>query len=116
MRLYLKVSILLWAEITQSVQRLATGWMFRGSNPGGVKIFLTVPKTHTRTCTMGTGSFPKVKWPGHIVNHPPLSNAEVKEIVELYRYSVSGRTLRFRFYTVSFQEYVCYCKKKHLKR
>jgi hypothetical protein len=24
-----------WAGVAQSVQRLATGWMVRGSNPGG---------------------------------------------------------------------------------
>jgi len=30
-----------WAEIAQSVQRLATGWTVRGSNPGGSEIFRT---------------------------------------------------------------------------
>ena len=29
----------LWAGSAQSVQRLATGWMVRGSNPGKGKIF-----------------------------------------------------------------------------
>jgi hypothetical protein len=29
--------------------------------------------------TMGTGSFPGVKWPGSGVNHSPPSSAEVKE-------------------------------------
>jgi hypothetical protein len=33
---------------------------------------------------MGTGA--KV-WPGHDVDHPPLSSAEVKNRVELYLYS-----------------------------
>jgi len=32
---------------------------------------------------MGIGSFPGVKRPGHGVNHPPPSSAEVKERVEL---------------------------------
>jgi hypothetical protein len=32
-----------WAGIAQSVQRLATGWMVRGSNPGGGEIFSTRP-------------------------------------------------------------------------
>jgi len=36
---------------------------------------------------MGTGSFPGVKRPGHGVDHPPQSSAEVKERVELYLYS-----------------------------
>jgi hypothetical protein len=40
--------------------------------------------THTASCTMGAGSlFPGVKWTGRGVNHPPLSNPEVKERVEL---------------------------------
>ena len=33
----------LWARIAQSVQGLATGWMVRGSNPGGGEIFCTHP-------------------------------------------------------------------------
>jgi hypothetical protein len=32
-----------WAGIAQSVQRLATGWTVRGSNPGGGEIFHTHP-------------------------------------------------------------------------
>ena len=57
---------------------------------------------HTASCKMGTGSLSRVKRPGHGVNHPPPSSAEVKERVELYLYSLSGlswpvlgRTLRF---------------------
>jgi hypothetical protein len=34
--------------------------------------------------------FPGVKRPGRTVDHPPPSNAEVKERVELYVYSPSG--------------------------
>ena len=30
-------------RVAQSVQRLATGWTFRGSNPGGGEIFRTCP-------------------------------------------------------------------------
>jgi len=40
--------------------------------------------------TMGNGSFPGVKRPGHGVDHPPAYNAEVKERVELYLYSIPG--------------------------
>ena len=40
--------------------------------------------------TMDTRSFPGVKQPGHGVDHPPPSSAEVKERVELYLYSASG--------------------------
>jgi len=39
---------------------------------------------------MGTGSFPGVKRPERDVGHPPPSNAEVKERVKLYVYSLSG--------------------------
>ena len=31
----------MWAAIAQSVQRLATGWGVRGSNPGGGEILST---------------------------------------------------------------------------
>ena len=34
-------------------------------------------------------SFPEVKWPGRVIDHPPPSSAEVKERVELYLYSPS---------------------------
>ena len=36
------------------------------------------------------GLFPGVKWSGRGVNHPPPSSAEVKEIVDLYLYTLSG--------------------------
>ena len=32
-----------WGGIAQSVQRLATGWTVRGSNPGGREIFRIRP-------------------------------------------------------------------------
>jgi hypothetical protein len=45
----------------------------------------TDPGAHQASCTMGTG-FPSrgVKRSGPVFNHPPPSNAEVKEKVELY--------------------------------
>jgi len=46
--------------------------------------------THATFYTMGTGCFSGVKRPGRGVDHPPLSNAEVKERVELYFYSNCG--------------------------
>jgi len=39
---------------------------------------------------MGVGSFPGVKRPGRGVDHPPPSNTEGKERVELYLYATSG--------------------------
>jgi len=47
----------------------------------------TGPGAFPASCTIGTGSFPGVKWPGRGVDHPPPSSAEVKERVELYLYS-----------------------------
>jgi len=80
--------------MTQSVQRLATGWTVRGSDPGGGARFSaplqTGPVAHPASYTMGTGSFPGVKRLGRGLDHPPPSSAEVKERVELYIYSPSG--------------------------
>jgi len=50
----------------------------------------TGPGAHPASYTNGTGSIPVVNWLRHGVDHPPPSNAEVKERVELYIYSASG--------------------------
>jgi len=50
----------------------------------------TGPGAYPASYTMSTGSFLGVKQPGPGVDHPSPSNAEVKEIVELYLYSPSG--------------------------
>jgi len=90
--IYIYVYIL-GAGIAQSVQRLATGWTVRGSNPGGDEIFPTRPD---RPCGPpgllynGYRVFPGGKVVGRGVNHPPPSSADVKERVELYIYSPSG--------------------------
>ena len=45
----------------------------------------TGPGAHLTSCAVGTGSLSiRVKRLGHVVNHTPLSSAEVKEIVSLY--------------------------------
>jgi hypothetical protein len=59
-----------WTGIAQLVQRLATGWTVRGSNPGRGEIFLTSPYWLWGP-TMGIGSSPGVKRPGSGVEHPP---------------------------------------------
>ena len=41
------------------------------------------------------GSFPGVKLPGHGINDPPPSSAEVKEKVKLYFYSPFGPSWPF---------------------
>ena len=65
---------------------------------------------HPVSYTMGTGSLPGVKRLGRGVNHPPQSNAEVKERIELYLCSPSGTswpvlawTLLFYFIKVGFK-------------
>jgi hypothetical protein len=43
----------------------------------------TGPEIDPDSCTIGTESFPGVKWPGHSISHSPPSTAKVKERVEL---------------------------------
>jgi len=50
----------------------------------------TGPGAQPASYTRGNWSFPRVKRLGCGVDHPPPSNAEVKESVELYLYSPSG--------------------------
>ena len=50
----------------------------------------TGPGAHPASYTMGTGSFPGVKWPGHGIEHLPPPSTGVKRGVELYLYSPSG--------------------------
>jgi hypothetical protein len=60
--------------------------------PVGVRFFAPVqtgPGAHPASYTMGTWSFPELKWPALGVDHPFPSSAEVKERVELYFYSPS---------------------------
>jgi hypothetical protein len=47
---------------------------------------------HPASYTMGTGSFPGVKRPGHGIDHPPSSRAEVKERVALYLSAPPGHS------------------------
>jgi hypothetical protein len=65
----------------------------RGLNPGGGDIFRIRPdRPWGPPSLLYNGhrvSFPKVKRLGRGVNHPLPSSAEVKERVELYRYSPS---------------------------
>ena len=61
-------------------------WVARFSAP-----VQTGPGAHSASYTMGTGSLSRgVKRPGHGVDHPPPSSAEVKERVELYLCSPCG--------------------------
>ena len=48
------------------------------------------PGAYPPSYTVGTGSFPGVKRPGHGIDLPPRSSSEVKERAELYLYSLFG--------------------------
>ena len=48
------------------------------------------PGSHLSYYTMGTGSFPGVKWLDSGVDYPPPPSVEVKERAELYLYSHYG--------------------------
>jgi len=50
----------------------------------------TGPGAYPASYTMGTGSLPGVKQPGHSVDHLPPSSAEVEGRVELYICSPCG--------------------------
>jgi len=59
----------------------------------GKRFFASVQTGHgtnPASYTVGTGSFPGVKWPECGVHHPSQSSAEVEEIVQLYFCSPSG--------------------------
>ena len=75
----------LWVTIVQYIQRLATGWKVRGSNPGEGEV------SHTsRERLWGWLPGPWLKRPGRGVDHPLSSRAEVKQRVQLHIYSPSG--------------------------
>jgi hypothetical protein len=63
------------------------GWTVRGSNLSGGEILRTLPDwdwgPHRLLYDGYRVSFPGIKRPGRGVDHPPPSNAEVKERVEL---------------------------------
>jgi hypothetical protein len=84
------------AGIAQSVQRLATGWAVRGSNPGEGKIFRTHPDRPRDPYSLLYNehgvSFPRLKRPGRGVFHLLPSSAAVKERAELYPYFPCGRS------------------------
>ena len=80
------------AGITQSVWRLATGWV-RWSNPGWGEIFRARPDRLWGPLSLlcnGYRVFPGDKAAGAWLWPPTPSSVEVKERVQLYLYSPSG--------------------------
>jgi hypothetical protein len=68
----------------------------------------TSPEAHPASYTMGTGSFPRAKWPGR--DHPPPSTAVVKERVQLHLYSPFGPSWPLQGRTLSLcTMYSCEC-------
>jgi hypothetical protein len=58
---------------------LRAGWSWNRI-PVGARFFAQVqtgPRAHPAACTVGTGSFPRVKRPGRGADHPSPSSAEV---------------------------------------
>ena len=72
-----------WLRAGRSLDRIPVGARFSAPVQTG-------PEAHPASYTVGTGSFPGLKWPERGVDHLPPSNAEVKERVELYLYSPCG--------------------------
>ena len=50
----------------------------------------SVPRAYPASCTMGTGSFVRVKRPGRGADHPPQSKCRGHETVGIFLYSPSG--------------------------
>jgi hypothetical protein len=70
-------------RVAQLVQWLSTGWMVRGSNPGGGEIFRTCPDRPWGPPSLlynGYWIFSGDKeWPGRAADHSPPSSAAVME-------------------------------------
>jgi hypothetical protein len=59
-----------------------------GAGQSGDRIPVGTKFSNPASCNNGYQvSFPGVKWPGRVIDHPPPSSAEVKERVELYLHS-----------------------------
>jgi len=83
----------MWTATAQLVERWAVAGRSEDRIPALARfsaLAQTSPGVHPASYTMGTGSFPGVKQPGHGVDHPPPSSAKVTERVEPYLYSTSG--------------------------
>ena len=78
----------LWSGIVQSVQRLPTAWTVPGSNSVEVRFsasFLNDYGASPAFCTIGSGSFPRVKLLERGVYQP----TNVKERAETYLFHPS---------------------------
>jgi hypothetical protein len=80
----------IWAGLAQSVQRLATGWTFRGSNPGGARFSASVQTGPPSLLYNGYRGLSGGEGGG--VDHPPPSSAIyfLVVVVEQYLYYPFG--------------------------
>ena len=83
-------------RVAQSVQRLATGWTIRGSNPGGSEIFRTCPDRPSGPPSLlynGYRVFSEGKErPGRDADPSPPSSAVAKKEQSYISTSPMGRT------------------------
>ena len=109
-----------------SVQRLATIWTVRGSNPGGSEVFRIVQNghwPHTASCTVATGLFLRAKRPGRDIDlSPPLAPRLKKEysytFTPLYpvpspRTFIANYMVKFLYFHLSRYDYFAYEIYKH---
>ena len=78
---YLKRHSFEVAGIASSVQRFASDWTVRGSNPGMCEVLREIrtgPETHSLSCRIDTGSFRGVKQQANRPDRPPSYDAELR--------------------------------------
>lgn len=68
---------------------IAIGYKLDGlwSKPNGARFSVPLqkdPAIYPASCTEGLGYLSRLKWLGYCVYHPPLSNVEVAEVLELH--------------------------------
>jgi hypothetical protein len=83
------------------------GWTVQGSNLVGARFSTTLQPgldAHQASCTMGAGSFTRVKQPGCGVDHPPhlvlrLKKSTATPLLPLWAFVASSRvTFTFCYY------------------
>ena len=93
-RHFLRISCSVWGRTAQPVQRIATDWTVRGSNPGRGDIFCSRSgRPWGPPSLLYNGYrvfFLGVKGPWRSVDHPHQSSADVKEREELHLCSLLG--------------------------
>ena len=95
--------LLSFIESWRHSSKIRIGWPGNPDGANGLSFLHTCPgghEAHLVSCTIDTGAH--FRGPRSSIDHPPLSTAEVKDIVHLYKYSVHlmvfyGLTFIFTF-------------------